>query len=195
VVGGFIADPAKIESGLKKLVELGKEEPEMPAVKWNAESHAGVNFHTLSAPTPDEEDARKLFGETIDFAVGIGQDSVYFAMGKECLAAAKKVIDDSAANPGKSIAPMELSVSVGQIMNTIAAFDTENAVLKTVAETLKTEAVGRDHVRIVAQPVENGVRTRIEAEEGVMRAIGVGVKAAQMEAMGAAQQLPVGAAQ
>jgi len=195
VAGGFIADPAKIESGLKKLAELGKEEPEMPPVKWNAESHAGVNFHTLSAPTPDEKEARQLFGETIDFAIGIGKDSVYFAMGRDCLAAAKKVIDDSAASPGKSIAPMELSVSVGQIINTIAAFDADDPVLKTVADTLKTEAVGRDHVRIVAQQIENGLRTRIEAEEGVMRAIGVGVKAAQMQAMGAVQEVPVGAAQ
>jgi hypothetical protein len=194
VAGGFIADPAKIESGLKKLSELSKEKPEIPPVKWNADSHAGVSFHTLSVPAPDDEQARKLFGETIEITVGIGKDSVYFALGKDNLAAAKKVIDDSAASPGKSIAPMELSFSVGQIMNTIAAFNSEDAILKTVADTLKTEAVGRDHVRIVAQPVENGLRSRIEVEEGVMRAIGVGVKAGQMQAMGA-QQVPAGAAQ
>jgi hypothetical protein len=151
-----------------------------------------VTFHTLSVPTPKEEEALKLFGETIDFAVGIGKDSVYFAMGRDCLTAAKKVIDDSAASPGKSIAPMELSISVGQIINTIAAFETEDQVLQAVAETLKTEAVGRDHVKIVAQPVENGLRTRFEAEEGVMRAIGVAVKASQMQAAGA-HGVPAGA--
>ena len=193
VAGGFIGDPGKIESGLKKLSELSKEKPDMPPIKWNAETHAGISFHTVSVPTPDEEEPRKLFGETIDFAVGIGKESVYFAMGRDCMTAVKKVIDDSAANPGKSVAPMELSVSVSQILNTIAAFETDDPVLKTVADTLKTEAVGRDHVRIVAQTIENGLRTRIEAEEGVMRAIGVGVMAAQMQAMGAQQ--PAGAAQ
>ena len=193
VAGGFIADPAKVEAGLKKLAEVAKSKPDHPAPKWSAESHAGVTFHTLSVPTPKEEEAMKLFGETIDFAVGIGKDSVYFAMGRDCLTAAKKVIDDSAASPGKSIAPMELSISVGQIINTIAAFETEDQVLQAVAETLKTEAVGRDHVKIVAQPVENGLRTRFEAEEGVMRAIGVAVKASQMQAMGAAHGVPAGA--
>jgi hypothetical protein len=192
VAGGFIADPAKVEAGLKKLAEVAKNKPDHPAPKWSAESHAGVTFHTLSVPTPKEEEALKLFGETIDFAVGIGKDSVYFAMGRDCLTAAKKVIDDSAASPGKSIAPMELSISVGQIINTIAAFETEDQVLQAVAETLKTEAVGRDHVKIVAQPVENGLRTRFEAEEGVMRAIGVAVKASQMQAAGA-HGVPAGA--
>jgi hypothetical protein len=196
VAGGFIGDPAKIESGLKKLSELSKEKPDMPPIKWNADSHKGVTFHTVSVPTPaDEEEPRKLFGETIDFAIGIGKESVYFAMGRECLATAKKVIDDSAADPGKSVAPMELSFSVGQILNTIAAFDADDPVLKTVADTLKTEAVGRDHVRIIAQPIENGLRTRFEAEEGVMRAIGVGVMASKMQAMGAQQQQPAGAVQ
>jgi hypothetical protein len=195
VAGGFVGDPAKVESGLKKLAEVGKEQPDMPAITWGAESHAGINFHTMSVPTPaNEEDSKKLFGDTIDIAVGIGEKSVYFAMGKDNIAAAKKVIDESAANPGKSVAPMELSVSVGQILSTAAAFKPEDETLKMVADTLKSEAQGRDHVKILAQPVENGLRTRFEVEEGVMRAIGVGVKAQQAQAMGA-QQLPAGAAQ
>lgn len=195
VGGGFVADPAKVESGLKKLAEVGKEQPDMPAIKWGAESHAGVNFHTMSVPTPaDEAESKKLFGDTVDIAVGIGEKSVYFAMGKDNLAAVKKVIDESAANPGKSVAPMELSVSVGQILTTAAAFNPEDVTLRMVADTLKNEAEGRDHVKIVAQPVENGLRTRFEVEEGVMRAIGVAVKAQQAQAMGA-HQLPAGAAQ
>jgi hypothetical protein len=195
VAGGFIGDPAKIESGLKKLAEVAKEQPAMPAINWGAESHAGVVFHTFSVPTPaDKEDSKKLFGETIDIAVGIGEKSVYFAMGKDYLSAVKKVIDESAASPGKSVAPMELSVSVGQILNTVAAFKPEDATLRMVADTLKNEAEGRDHFKIVAQPVENGLRTRFEVEEGVMRAIGVAVKAQQAQAMGV-QPLPAGAAQ
>lgn len=195
VAGGFIGDPAKLEAGLKKLAELGKEKPDMPEIKWAAETHAGVTFHTASVPTPaDEKESLALFGETIDFAVGIGKDSFYFAMGRDCLAAAKKVIDDSAASPGKEVAPVEMTVSVGQILTTVAAFEKEDQILQTVVETLKTEAVGRDHVRIVAQGIENGLRTRFEVEEGVMRAIGVAAMAKQMEAMGAQQQ-PAGAAQ
>jgi hypothetical protein len=193
VGGGFVGDPAKVESGLKKLAEAGKEQPDMPPINWGAEKHAGVTFHTLSIPTPaNEEEPKKLFGETIDIAIGIGEKSVYFALGKDNLTAVKKVIDDSKANPGKSVAPMELSVSVGQILYTVAAFKPD-ASLQQVAETLKSETQGRDHVKILAQPVDNGLRTRFEVEEGVMRAIGVAIKAQQAQAMG--HPLPAGAAQ
>jgi hypothetical protein len=195
VAGGFIGDPAKLESGLKKLAEMHKENPEMPPVKWNAETHSGVTFHTVSVPTPaNEKESLALFGETIDFALGVSKDSFYFAMGRDCLAAAKKVIDDSAASPGKEVAPVEMTVSVGQILTTVAAFEKEDQVLQSVVEALKTEAVGRDHVRIVAQAIENGLRTRFEIEEGVMRAIGVATMAQQMQAMGVQEQ-PAGAAQ
>ncbi|WP_168205441.1 hypothetical protein [Bythopirellula goksoeyrii] len=185
VAGGFIADPAKVESGLKKLAELGKNEPDMPTVNWNAESHAGVSFHTLSVPTPDEEEPRQLFGNTIEMAVGIGKQSVYFSLGRDAIAAAKKVIDESAANPGKAIAPMEMSVSVGQVLKTVAALNPEEETVQMISDALENETAGRDHVRIVAQPIENGVRSRFEIEEGVMRAIAVGVQAQQMQAAGA----------
>ncbi len=185
VAGGFIADPAKVESGLKKLAELGKDNPNMPAIKWNAESHQGVTFHTLSVPTPDENEPRQLFGTTVEMAVGIGKQSVYFSLGRECIAAAKKVIDDSEANPGKAIAPMEMSLSVGQIIKTVAALDSEDETLQMVSAALENEAAGRDHVRIVAQPIENGVRSRFEIEEGAMRAFGAAMMAAQMQAAGA----------
>jgi hypothetical protein len=196
VAGGFVGDPSKLESGLKKLAESHPEKKsELPPVKWNAETYKDVAFHTMSVPTPaDEKESLALFGEQIDFALGIGKESFYFAMGRDCLAAAKKVIDDSAASPGKEVAPVEMTVSVGQILTTVAAFEKDDQILQSVVETLKTEAVGRDHVRIVAQGIENGLRTRFEVEEGVMRAIGVAIMAKQMEAMGAQQQ-PAGAAQ
>lgn len=182
VAGGFIAEPTKIESMLKKLAKLGIDNP---TIKWDADSHEGVNFHVFSYNTPNEEEAHQLFGDTIEFAVGIGKQSVYFSLGRNALEAAKKVIDVSTANPGKAIAPMEMSVSVGKIFKAAAAFDTEDETVQMISDALENETAGRDHVRIVAQPIENGVRSRFEIEEGVMRAIAVGVQAQQMQAAGA----------
>ena len=56
-----------------------------------------------------------------------------------------------------------------------------------VATMLEENVEGRDHVRIVVQPIPNGARTRIEAEEGVLRAIGMAVMQAQMQAAGAGE--------
>jgi hypothetical protein len=37
---------------------------------------------------------------------------------------------------------------------------------------------------MVGEPIENGIRMRLEAEEGVLRAIGMGAMQAQMQAAG-----------
>ncbi len=130
-----------------------------------------------------------MFGETIDLTVGIGKQSVYFAAGRNCLEAAKSVIDASVAEPQKSVPPMEMTISLKQIMETAAAFadESEKPMLQSIAAMLGNEAVGRDHVRIVSQTIPNGIRTRIEAEEGVLRAIGMAAMQKQMEAAGAGQ--------
>jgi hypothetical protein len=112
---------------------------------------------------------------------------VYFALGRSALDAIKQVIDQSAASPNKPTSPMEMSVSVGEIMNAAKGFADEDdkPQVEMIAEMLSTQAAGRDHVRIVTQPIENGIRVRIEAEEGVLRAIGMGAMQAQMQAAGA----------
>ncbi len=194
VAGAFVADPAKVESGLKKIVDGAKaEKPEKieeADVKWSAEKHEDVTFHTASIPIEGDDDddqaARKVFGDTLNMAVGIGEKAVYFAMGRDALDAVKKIIDDSAASPAKATVPMEMSVALGQIMNAAQGFADEDdkPQIAMIADMLQNEAAGRDHVRINAQPIENGIRMRIEAEEGVLRAIGMGARQSQMQGAG-----------
>lgn len=194
VAGGFVADPSKVESGIKKLTELAKkEDSKFPGVNWNASSHGDVQFHTMNIPIPegddeDEKNARKLFGDTIDVAIGIGRETAFFAMGRDCLESIKGIIETSAASPQKSVPPMEMSFALSQIMAAVEGFvdEDDRAPIEMINNMLGNEANGRDHVRIVVQPIPNGARTRIEAEEGVLRAIGMGVMAAQMEKMEAA---------
>jgi hypothetical protein len=188
VAGGFVGDPSKVEAGLKKLAGLAeKQDSDFPGVKWNADSHAGVAFHTVSGPIQaNEKEARQLFGDTMEIAVGIGEKSVYFALGRDCVAAAKDIIDKSASNPGKAIAPMEMTIALKQIMEVAAATanESEKADIKMIADMLGQTTEGRDHVRIVVQPITNGARIRIEAEEGVLKAIGMAGIQAGMESAG-----------
>jgi len=174
VAGGFIGDPAKVEAGLKKVAELAKEEEKFPGVNWDAAKHGDVTFHTMQVPVPEgEEEPRQLFGETLDLAVGIGRQSVYFALGRNCMDAAKQVIDVSTQNPGKAVPPMEMTFALTQIMNVAQSMadESDKPKIQMIADMLSREASGNDHIRIIVQPVENGVRTRIEAEEGVLKAV------------------------
>ncbi len=187
VAGGFVSNPAKVESGLKKLVELAKDEPKFPGIQWNDDSHEDVQFHTMRLPVPaDQAQPRQLFGETLEVAIGIGVQSVYVALGKNCLDAVKQVIDVSKANPGKAIAPVEMTISLGQIMTMASAFakEKDKAQMEMIASALEGESSGRDHLRLVLQPIDGGLRYRLEAEEGVLRAIGIAAMAAQSKGAG-----------
>jgi hypothetical protein len=193
VAAAQIKEPGKFEGGLKKLAELAAKEPDFKGVQWNAANHEGVNFHTMSIPVPeDEAQARKMFGEQVDVAVGIGSDAVYVALGNDNLAAVNKAIDDSKANPGKAVPPFEFSLSLGQVMEFLAANPHEGnpEMFRSIADMLNSDAQGRDHVRASGTLIENGLKYHFEAEEGVLRAIGKAAMMAQQKAQMEAMQGP-----
>jgi hypothetical protein len=53
---------------------------------------------------------------------------------------------------------------------------------------LKNDAQGRDHVRMTAKLIDNGLQYRVELEEGVLRAMGKGYMLAQEKAQREAMQ-------
>jgi hypothetical protein len=191
VLGVLVKDTAKIESGLKKLEAAAAKAPGFPGIQWNAANHAGVNFHTLTVPVPEEQEApRKILGSEAEIAIGIGPEAVYLAVGRNHLGAIKKAIDASAAEPNKSVPPFEVAISLGPVMEFAASQANEGeqkAIAERVAEMLRNEAQGRDHIRAVAQVMPNGLRYRFAAEEGALRAIGAAATEAQRRALQAQQ--------
>jgi hypothetical protein len=191
VAGAQIKEPAKFEAGLKKLAAIAEKEPDFNGVQWNAATHEGINFHTLAIPVPENEaEARKMFGEKVDVAIGIGTQAVYVAAGQNNLEAVKKAIDASKAEPNKTVPPFEFSASLGQIMEVAAANGKEEdrATLQAIADMLKNDVQGRDHIRANYTFIENGAKYRFEAEEGVLRAIGKAAMMAQQKAQQEAMQ-------
>lgn len=189
VAGALVKDTAKIENGLKKLDEEFKGSPNFDGIQWNAASHEGVSIHTMSIPVPPSEDGpAKLLGDQANIAFGIGPQAVYLAVGKDNLDALKQAIDASKAEPNKLVSPFELTFAFAPLMEvaaTQATDEAQRARAQAVAEMLKTEAPGRDHVRIVAQMVPNGLRYRLEAEEGALRTILMKAVEAQQQAAAA----------
>jgi len=189
VAGGAVGDPGKIESGLKKLSEIAaSEQLEMPEVKWDAESYEDIKFHVMTKPPTDStpQSAKTMFGGQLEMAVGIGGKAVYFAMGKDWLDAVKKVVDDSAANPAKPTLPLQLTVAAKPIAEAVesgAKMDgnEQTAQIAGMISSALAQSEGRDHARVIAEPIENGVRTRIEIEGGAIQAIATGAMASQMQ--------------
>lgn len=172
VAGGAVAEPKTLEDSLRKLVDLAKDEPDFPKVKFNAMTHRGVTFHTLSAPV-EEADAQRVLGETLDVVVGIGADAAYLAVGKDAADTLKKVLDGSTMQK-QDAAPMSLKVALTPIFKFAGSIE-DNPVLELITDTLEDSA-GNDHLLLKATPIDNGVTYRLTVEEGVLKAIGQAVK-------------------
>lgn len=168
--GGFVADGAKVEQAVRKLVEAGRTDPNFPAVQFNAATHADVRFHTATVPVPAEElDARKVFGPQLDVAVGTGPQSAYLAIGQDAVGSLKKIIDGSNVAPTHGT-PLEMRASLAPILtfaNEMQNDPTVDAMAKALQETK-----GRDNVSLTARSIERGVVYRLAIDDGILSLIG-----------------------
>lgn len=177
-MGMHVADGVALQNTFKKLMELAKDDPEVPEVKFNAAKLADVSFHTMAVPVPDQ-DAQRVLGETAELVLGTGAKTAYFAFGKGSMDLLQQVINDSAKKPNQETVPVQLIVSMTPIMNFASQFE-EGADVAKAMLAAAGQAQGKDHVMIRAQAIRNGFTYRIEVEEGVVRMIGAGV-ASQMQ--------------
>ena len=179
VAGGFVADGSKLEDAVKKLVELAKKEPDFPEVKINAETYKDLRFHTVAIPIPDDEDQSeilgKALGDPVQAVAAFGKESAFVGAGPKAIETIKQVLDKSAESSDDTLPPVQLTVSLGPILKFAAKQHTDNLLLSSLAEGLKS---GKDHVRFTLKLIENGMSMRLEAEEGVLTLIGTAMKMA-----------------
>jgi hypothetical protein len=172
--GGYLPDGASVEKTFKKFVEFGQNDPNFPAVKFDVETYKGVRFHTMVIPMKDEQ-AKQLFGDNLDFYLGVGEHSAYVAFGKGSLELLKTVIAKSAADANTPVLPFQLNVALTPIVRFINSMQPGNPAAAMIGQTLAASA-GKDHLKVQTKMIENGASIRIEAEEGVLKVIGIAVK-------------------
>ncbi len=174
IAGLYIAEPARVESALKKLSELSAKDPNIPKIKFNSDKYGDVRFHTAKFPVPPDEDLAKVIGSTLDVAVGIGAKSVYVALGTDALGALKQAIDKSKADATKPIGPGFATVSAQPIVEFAGALEPNPLNQALAAELAKLP--GKDHIQLLVKPITNGVTYHIEVQEAVLNLIGVAAK-------------------
>jgi hypothetical protein len=162
--------------------------PDAPRIQWNASQQGGVAFHTLKVPLQlqADETLRRMVGEELSVAIGVGQEAVYLAAGRDPMVAIQQAIAASKAEPNKLVPQMEMEISLRPLVTLAAthAQDPEAQVpLQMMAMSLQAGPPGRDHLRITGDSIPNGQRVRFEAEEGALRAVGQSVFMAVMRSM------------
>jgi hypothetical protein len=185
LVAGFrVVDAAKLEKVLKLMTKLAiQDSPQFePLISFDADSHAGVRFHTLKIPAeaiPADELPPVFADGGITLAIGFGDAGVYAAVGSDALDTLKRALDQSAADAGAAALPMQLSVSAGAIGHVLGASGAE--VPPPLLDALK-QSQGDDHLTMNAQAIPNGMKTQLVIEPGFLKLIGLLVP----KAMGAA---------
>ncbi|MEX2026880.1 MAG: hypothetical protein WEH44_06255 [Pirellulaceae bacterium] len=174
VAGGLVADGAKVEALFKRLADLAKDEADAPEIKLNSGKHGDVNLHTISGPNDDEK-AREILGDKIHIVLGTGPKSLYLAFGKDGEGLLKKMIDQVSQQGPTAVPPSQLNVSLLPILKFAASVD-DNPIVPALVSVV--EKNGKDKITIVTEIKSRGSNTRILVEEGVLQAIGEGVKQA-----------------
>jgi hypothetical protein len=172
VFGGQVADGAKLETALKKLVEGDADAAN--AVKLNTETYEGVRFHTISVPTDPK--LVPILGPKADIVIGIADDKLLVAVGRDAAKLLKKVLDDSKAGADKELPPVEIRLAVAKLTKfageMVKNHAPQGAQMRLAMLVSAMEKAGdKDHVTITASPIPNGVRVRVEMEEGLLKAI------------------------
>lgn len=186
VAGAYVADSQKVLDGIKKYAEL--ETTDLPKVELDAETVGDVKFHNVTYKIPDDnEKAKKLLTENGEMIVGVGKNAVYFAMGADPVAAVKAAIEASAKSPKKAIMPFEMTIGLTQALEFAksVADDDKKPLIENLSDAVSSAATDSDKVRLVSEPIDNGIRWRLELQEGVLKAIGKGASQARMQGAGA----------
>jgi hypothetical protein len=174
--GGVVADGAAVENILKSLVDISKDYPNFPQPKLNSGSIGNVKLNRLTVPMNDAPaELRQAVGGDLEIIVGVGPKSVYVTGGKDAEALLKKVIDQSAQQANKAVRPAEFIVSLLPILRFAKSMH-EHPVLNGIVASL--EQTGNDRVSILSEPGQRTSISRIEVQEGVIRAIGEAAKGA-----------------
>ena len=129
-----------------------------------------------------------MVGDALDVVVGIGKDQVFFAAGRHAVETLKKMIEQSKSAEGKDVLPMRVSLAaaaIAKFAEKLSAKEADNGdteagdavatpKLKAMTKPLLAalaKAGDKDHLLVTANPIEQGVRFRVEMEADLLKVL------------------------
>ena len=187
VFGGYFADGFKLEALFKKAAEYieDDDDEDAPKVKLDVSKEDGLRFHTITMPWQDDDNAEMaeaMLGENLVFTLGFGSESAFVALGPNGVKAIKEIIANPAESKVANDSQLQLSVALAPILKFASQQKNADPLLGPVADGLQKS--GKDHVSLTASQITNGALYRLEDEEGVLKLLGVAVKAAAAQRAG-----------
>lgn len=182
-MGSYFQDGAALESvvadAAKSLHGQKAEDGSTFELVLNVGTHGDVKLHRGAFPgSKDVPINKQIFGEKVPFIIGTGKNAGYLAVGKDCEALLKKVIDRSAAQASQPVQPFQLTVSALPIAKFYQSVNSENPLMGPLVGGLiaTLEQEGGDKLLVQGTAAPRSIAYRIEVQEGIIRTVGEAVK-------------------
>ncbi len=178
VFGSFVSDGNEVAKIVKDLAEKVKNEPRAPRFTFDLEKYKGVDMHLIEADVPAKEDeARRMFGETLRVHLGTGDKVMYVAVGKDSEALLKKLIDAGETDNAAGRPVGQLRLTLLPILQYAQSIETNDALSAMIDALSRSPDPGE--LLILSSAIENGSKSRITIGEGLLQAIGAAIRQAQ----------------
>lgn len=165
-------DPARIETSLKKLAEAFEGTAGISA-EINSGKMGSANLHTIAVQIPaGEEEMQTLFGDTLEFVVGVDDKTFYMAAGNDPEALLKKAVNASGSKEAKP-GEMELNLFLAPILELTGQLE-DQGIVESMAEILRES--GGDRITGTSGIIKDGMTGRLEIQDGILKLISVGAE-------------------
>ena len=178
VTGLFVSDGRKVAALAKDLATKIPDDPKAPRLTFDIETYKGVTLHKLELDVPEREDeARKLFGETLEAYIGTADKAVYASFGKGSEALLKEFIDSGASDSEEKRPLGQLQVTMLPFLELANSIESDDAIANMISTV--GQSAGKGKVRVVMESIENGSEMHITIGSGVIQAIGAAIPTAE----------------
>lgn len=184
VMGAFVADGDKAAQIVKDIAAKVEGRGDAPRFEFDRDTYKGVKLHLVEADVPDSEDeARKVFGETVRVHVGTGPKAVYLGLGDTSVPLMMEMID-GASEPGPVATDGVIATSQFNLMPILKfaqSIESQDSIASMLDALARADDLGE--LKLVASAIDRGQETRLIFGDGLIRAIGAAYRQAQIDRM------------
>lgn len=182
VFGAFVSDGNAAAQIVKDVAEKFENEPNAPRFLFDQGKYKGITMHVIEADVPEDKDeARRMFGDTLQVHIGTGDKAVYAAIGNDSEALMKQLIDsgDDDNVGDRPVGQLKISLlPILQYAQSIESNDTLSAMIDALSRSPDP-----GEVAVVSRAIQNGTSSRVTMGEGLLQAIGAAVRQSQQAAL------------
>ena len=175
------------------LADVGHDDKTTIRTEQATDRDGPLLLHVLSFPlhAPADKTFAPLTGQKLETVVGLGKEYFYVSMGRGALASLQKALATARSQPPVLKSPITCMVALRPLAATVAMQSDQGAMridARRIAEVLEKDSAYKDAVHFTAEPVAQGVRYRVELDEGVLKVVSlilgtVGVDRKNLESM------------